>query len=361
MLRLGVTNDVDLAPLFFPIEAGWAATPPDLTTSDGNSLSELEQRLLAGQLDIAPIGPLTYAQHQKELFLLPYPVRTYDIAADALFMISKKRMDKYETPKIAVAPSSATGEAVVKIIGRHFYHIEPTMQNVTSEVAALDALKGSADICIVSGETGMRAVGPAKGKGYFVEDLTKAWWLFYELPLPLVLFAVRRAWTEEDAIAPLLTRATMQMFRSALQTAKDQMPTLTERAEKRTGLPAPALTDHYAAQRYEFKETHLRGLLEFYRRATLAQLIPAVDDLAFFPPLGPTSPGPSAPPRRTITEQPRDGESSDRTDNERSGSRPRPTDSRARRERAAAQGLRVIKGGKDPKPDSTEGEEEQEE
>jgi chorismate dehydratase len=334
MVRLGVTNDVDLAPLFFPLEAGWATTPPGLITSNG-TLTELETSLLAEELDIAPISPLTYAQHQTTLYLLPFPVRAFDLASDALFLISKKRMDKYDKPKVAVPPGSAIGEVILKLIGRNFYSIEAEFQSVPSDIAALNALQSEADICILSGEPGMCAISPAKEKGYFVEDLSKAWWLLYELPLPLMLFGIRREWTGQEPEAAQLTRAIIQMFRSAIQSAKEQIPTLIAHAEKRTGLLEQALNDHYAAQRYEINSHHLRGLLEFYRRAASMGLIPTVADLNFFPLLGATPSGPASPPRRTIME----------------ASSPRssvPNSSHTRREQAEAQGLRVIKGGKNP-------------
>jgi predicted solute-binding protein len=351
MLRLGVTNDVDLAPLFFPIEAGWAATPTGMVTVDG-TLPELETQLLAGKLDMAPIGPLTYARNTDKLVLLPHPVRAFDLASDALFLISNKRLDKYEKPKVAVAPTGATGEAILSLIGRNFYSFEPQFQSVPNEVNALNALKNGADLCILSGETGMRAVGPAKGKGYFVEDLSKAWWLYYELSLPLILIGIRREWTTQEPTAMELSRATMQMFRTATLKAKEQMPTLSGIAEKRTGLPAEALETHFAAQRYELNINHLRGLLEFYRRAALANLIPPVADLDFYPLPVAAVPAPPAPPRRTVQERPL-GLVRDKAEGE------TPTRSRSsgrnRRAQAEAQGLRVIKGGKD-KPGAVEEE-----
>lgn len=359
MLRLGVTNDVDLAPLFFPIEAGWAATPSGLITQSG-SLPELEAELLAGKLEIAPIGPLTYAKNRSKLFLLPYPVRAFDLASDAIFLISNKRLDKYEKAKVAVAQSSLTGEAILKLIARNFYSMEVQFQSVPSEVAALNALQNGADICILSGETGMRAVGPAKGKGYFVEDLSKAWWLNYELSLPLILLGVRREWTTQDPDAIVQARAIMQMFRNALQKTREQMPTLTDLAEKRTGLPAQALTDHYSAQRYELNTNHLRGLLELFRRAALANIVPMVDDLDFYPMAGVAAPAPPPPPRRIAPERPvglvreDDQETNEPTSiRSRSGQKP----PRSRRERAEAQGLRVIKGGKDSEGAKEEAEE----
>ncbi len=354
MLRLGVTNDIDLAPLFFPVEAGWAATPTGLVTKNGTP-AELEARLLNGELDIAPINPLTYAKNQAKLLLLPYPIRAFDLSSDAIFLVSNKRLDKYEKPKVAVSPGSGLGEAILRIIGPSFYSIEPHFLLVPGEVAALDALRGAADICILSGETGMRAVGPAKAKGYYVEDLTKAWWLQFELPIPLILFGVRIGWTEQEPGAVVLARATMQMFRTTLKNARDQMPILVEKAEKRTGLPAQVLTNHFSQQRYEFNQNHLRGLLDFYRRLALIQAAPVVADLKFFPILDPTPPGHNSP-LHPVTQDQRPKEALE--------DRPRPPaqgDYKGGREKAEAQGFRVIKGGKDPNSEDENNEDEKEE
>jgi chorismate dehydratase len=370
MLRLGITNDADFAPLFFPLEAGWAALPNGIT-SQTDEPPNLEKALLAGQLDIAPVNPVLYATHAASLDLLPYPVRAFDLAADSIFLISTKRPDQLEQARVAISPSSQTGEALLKIIAGKYYGLNPKAFSVPTEAAALESLQSQADSCVISGEAAMRAAGWAKAKGYFVEDLTKAWWIMTGLPLPTYLLAVRKEWTRTEPEATTLTRSLMLAFRRALQHSQDQRPTLLGRAADRTGLPTEALDDHYRLQRFELNEAHLRGLLEFYRRAAALGIIPLVEDLSFFPALAPLAAAPAQPPRRSQPEASRPAAAPDRlrkphlesvpeqaaeeTETEAEAEpahapeQPKRSGSRraAVRAEAQAKGLRVIKGGKD--------------
>lgn len=381
-LRLGLTADVDFAPLFFPLEAGWAGLPNGVTTRTDDP-ARLEKALLDGQLDIAPVNPVLFATHSSTLSLLPYPVKATDIASDSIFFISTKRPDQHDTASVAVSPNSQTGETLLKILAAKYYGLAPKPFPVASEAAALEALQGMADTCIISGEAAMRAAGWAKARGYFVEDLTKAWWIMTGLPLPTYLLAVRKEWARTDPEATNLARALMLSFRRAIQSGQEQRSTLLDRAANKTGLPAPALDDHYRLQRYELNEGHLRGLLEFYRRAAAQNLLPLVEDLDFFPSLTPLAAAPAPPPRRSQPEAPRPaperqpspqrpalermpkpaaaesepagaGAKTEPEQPHRSGSR-----RAAVRAEAKAKGLRVIRGGKDNSgPAASEDEEE---
>lgn len=370
MLRLGVTNDADLAPLFFPFEAGWVE-PPAGTVVQINTLAELEKDLVAGRLDIAPINPLTYALHADTLQMLPTPVRAADLAADSVFLISPRRLDQLERVRVAVSPNSSLAEGVMRIIAGRYYGITPELHPVNSEAQALDSLQGSSDICLISGEAAMRAVGWAKAKGYFVEDLTKAWWIMTGLPLPTYVLGVRQEWVSQEPDATNLARALMLTFRRALLHSQEQRPTLLERAQQRTGLPQDALENHYRAQRYELNEAHLRGLLEFYRRGAALGIVAMPKDFNFFPALATVAPAPLAPPRRTQPQpapRPAPGTGRDRlravsnsneNEAESENGPEQPNKKRgpgSRRSEARARGLRVIKGGKDRR----EGGEEEE-
>jgi hypothetical protein len=170
----------------------------------------------------------------------------------------------------------------------------------------------------------------------------------------------------------------------------EQRNTLLDRASNKTGLPVAALDDHYRLQRYELNEGHLRGLLDFYRRAATQNLLPLVQDLDFFPSLTPLAAAPAPPPRRSQPEQPRPVASLERSAPTQRPARPaleripepeaedsaepetapepqaapespRRSGSRraAVRAEARAKGLRVIRGGKDTSaPTDSEDDEE---
>lgn len=291
---------------------------------------ESEQRLLSGEVDIAMIGPLIYAQHQSEFYLLPTPIRASDLATEALGIIAKKRPDQLEQPQIVYAPSGSTGYALLKILASRYYGFEPDFREVSSEAVALNSLSSTADICILSGEVIMKAAPVASTRNLFYEDLTKAWWIATGLPLPLGVFALRRDWVAANKDeAEAVVRKILQSLRGAIQYSKEQMDTLVSLAAKQSGLTVEDLDTHYSQQRYELREPQLRGLFEFYRRAAQIKLAPEVKDLAFFPQLGGSSNAvtnlkPVANDAETL---------------------PKPKRSTTS-QRAEAQGLRVIKGGK---------------
>jgi chorismate dehydratase len=345
-LKLGVTSDADLAPLFFPLEAGWALLPSGIT-SESRTPGELEKGLLDGSLDVAPVSPFTYAAHRDKLMLLPYPIRASDIATDSVFLVSKKRPDQYIKVKVAVSPASATADALLKAIAGQYYGFEPETLPVATEAAALDALNGRSEISLLSGEAAMRSIGWVKSKGLYVEDLTKAWWIMTGTPLPIYLFGVRRAWTESDKDANHLARELMLYFRQALRVGMQQRPTLLGKVAYQTGLPEDVLDKHYQVQKYELNEGHLRGVFEFYRRLAMVRLIAPLDDLDFFPKMGTVAPAPAEPPRRSQPEQvPRSN-----NDN---------ANKTSRRQEAEQRGIRVIKGGKDTAGDKPEQENDDE-
>jgi predicted solute-binding protein len=331
-IRLATTNDLDLAPFFFPVEAGWALAPAGLLEIVPGTVEEGCARLLDGEVDVALVGPAFYVSHHSQIKILPAPFYGSDINSNNIFLISKKRPDTHDKPRIALHGENSTGEVLLNILGRPFYGFEPIILPVDSHIEALDALSTpEIDMCLVSGEVGMRASGPASIKGYFVEDLTKAWWLLVGQPIPTGLFGVRQGWIDQNPDSSVKARQLMIFLRSSLQKSKEQLETLCEREEKRTGLPADALAKHFTTQRYEPTAAHLGGLLEFFRRASRLGLLTDLRDLSFFPPLGPLASAPPSPPRRTQPEKNR---------------REEPARNNNARARAQAQGLQVIKGGK---------------
>jgi hypothetical protein len=239
---------------------------------------------------------------------------------------------------------------LLRVLAGRYYGFEPELVAATSEAAALESLNGASDISILSGEAAIKAAKAAVSRGYFAEDLTKAWWILTGVPLPLGLFALRRDWVAANkATAEMQVRALLMSMRSALQHSREQMATLTEQAASQSGIAAEELEGHYRQQRYELREQQLRGLFEFYRRANELGLAPLVTEPALFPEpsdSAKTSSGVSlVKPVPTLEALP--------TPNQKAKQNyPTPKPRTSPGEQAQAQGLRVIKGGKADNPAS---------
>ncbi|NWJ48483.1 MAG: hypothetical protein HXX08_21715 [Chloroflexi bacterium] len=340
-IKLATTNDLDFAPFFFPIEAGWAIPPADLVEMVPGTAEDCMMRLLNGDVDVAPVDPALYALYQNELRILSALLYGSDMNSNNLFLLSKKRLDSFEKPRVAVSVRNHTGEILLKVLARPYYGFEPEFKPVASDLDALNLFSSpEVDMCVVGREVGMRAAGPANERGYFVEDMSKAWWLLIGQPLPSALFVVRRAFVEKEPDADKQVRQLTQFLRSSLQKSREFLSTVVEIEEKRTGLPAEGLTKHYSSQKYEYNAAFLNGLQEFYKRALRLRLISPVENFNFFPTIAQVAPAPESPPRRTVSEDKVKGNDSKKND-------------RSARSRAEERGITIIEGGKKPeKPDS---------
>ena len=98
MIRLGRISYVNMAPVFHRLQAEVEEVPGVPT--------ELARRLLAGEVDVAPIPSIEWARNAAKLRLLPRLCVSSEGAVDSIQLVSPKPLDKILT--IAVTPESAT-------------------------------------------------------------------------------------------------------------------------------------------------------------------------------------------------------------------------------------------------------------
>ena len=112
-LRLGRISYVNMAPVFFRVEA-------DVEEIQGVP-TELNQRLLDGELDVAPISSIEYARHAERLRLLPRLCVASEGAVDSIQLVSKKPLEQVRV--VAVTPESATSVVLTKVLLPEAVHV----------------------------------------------------------------------------------------------------------------------------------------------------------------------------------------------------------------------------------------------
>src|SRR3954466_12713373 len=105
-LRLGRIGYANMAPVFFRLEA-------DVDEVVGVP-TDLNRRLLAGEIDVAPISSIEYARHADSLRLLPRLCVSSDGAGESIQLISKTPLDRIRT--VAVTPESATSVVLTRVL-----------------------------------------------------------------------------------------------------------------------------------------------------------------------------------------------------------------------------------------------------
>src|ERR1043165_8233843 len=106
MIRLGHIGYVNMAPVFFQLDA-------EVEEIVGVP-TELNRQLVAGELDVAPISSIEYARHADPLRLLPRLCVSSEGAVESIQLISKTPLEKIRS--VAVTPESATSVVLTKVL-----------------------------------------------------------------------------------------------------------------------------------------------------------------------------------------------------------------------------------------------------
>src|SRR5215204_5751520 len=106
MIRLGRISYVNMAPVFHRLDV-------DVEEISGVP-TDLNRRLLAGEIDVAPISSIEYARNADRLRLLPRLCVSSQGAVDSIQLVSKLPLEHVRT--VAVTPESATSVVLTKVL-----------------------------------------------------------------------------------------------------------------------------------------------------------------------------------------------------------------------------------------------------
>jgi len=83
--------------------------------------TELNRRLLAGEIDVAPISSIEYARNADRLRLLPRLCVGSEGAVDSIQLVSRKPLEQVRS--VAITPESATSVVLTKVLLPEAEHV----------------------------------------------------------------------------------------------------------------------------------------------------------------------------------------------------------------------------------------------
>jgi chorismate dehydratase len=246
LIRLGRIGYVNMAPVFFRLDA-------DVEEVVGVP-TELNRRLVAGELDVAPISSIEYARHADTLRLMPRLCVSSEGAVESIQLISRTPLDKIRS--VAVTPESATSVVLTKVL---FPDAEQVPLGEDAEAKLL--------------------IGDAALKSAFEDptphhDLGRLW--LERTGLPMV-FAV---WAAPEPTHPELPELEDALVES-VQAARAEPERLAFESSERYGYPAGFLARYFEKLRYRFGPRERAGLYTFLELARDAELLDTVPELRF--------------------------------------------------------------------------------
>jgi chorismate dehydratase len=246
MIRLGRISYVNMAPVFYRVEASFdevSGVPTDLN-----------RRLLDGEIDLAPISSIEYARNAERLRILPRLCVSSEGAVDSIQLVSRVPLERIR--RVAVTPESATSVVLTKVL-------LPEAEHVPLEV--------DADAKLLIGDAALKSAFEDPTPHH---DLGRLW--LERTGLPMV-FAV---WACPDP-APSGIAELEDALVASVRLARTEPEGLARQASRQYGYPAGFLARYFEKLRYRFGPRERAGLYTFLELARDVGELEQVPELRF--------------------------------------------------------------------------------
>jgi len=246
VIRLGRISYVNMAPVFHRLEA-------EVEQVQGVP-TELNARLLAGELDLAPISSIEYARNADRLRLLPRLCVSSEGAVDSIQLVARRPLEQVRT--VAVTPESATSVVLTKVLLPEARHVP---------------LGEEADATLLIGDAALKSAFEDPTPHH---DLGRLW--LERTGLPMV-FAV---WACPEPVADGLAELEDALVAS-VRLARAEPEKLAYEASDRYGYPPGFLARYFEKLRYRFGPRERAGLYTFLELAHEVGELDEVPELRF--------------------------------------------------------------------------------
>jgi chorismate dehydratase len=263
-MRLGRIGYINCAPVYGAIDRGVVEAPGQLVTGTPAELNDL---LVAGELDVSVISAVEYARHAKDLVLLPDLAISCDGPVRSVALFSKRPVGKLDGRTVLISASSRTSVALLELLCKDVWEIAPKFAEARAEAQDLDALAALPhEAVLVIGDAALALA--ARGSYPHRYDLGEQWKRWTGLPFVFAVWAARR----------VVDPAAVQRGHRSLLASRDwglaHLDDLASDAARTTGVPVAACREYLGGLDYAFTYKHLVGLTDFFRRLAAEGIVP---------------------------------------------------------------------------------------
>jgi chorismate dehydratase len=263
-MRVGRIGYINCYPVYGAIDRGHHTLAGRLVTGTPAELNEL---LVAGELDLSVISAVEYARHARDLVLLPGLAISCDGPVRSVVLYARRPVEQLDGRAVLVSASSRTSVALLELLCRHVWRVRPHLAQVRAEAADLGTLEQLPhEAVLVIGDAALLlGESPAYPVRY---DLGAEWKRWTGLPFVFAVWAARRTADQERV------RAVHDVLRASRDWGLAHLPVLAEAAALATGVPVPVCERYLSGLDYALGDAHLAGLGEFFRRLAADGLAP---------------------------------------------------------------------------------------
>jgi len=264
-MRIGRIGYINCAPVYGAIDRGVVALPPGGELVTGTP-SELNDLLVAGELDMSVISAIEYARHANELVLLPDLAISCDGPVRSVALFAKHPVHALTNRTVLLSASSRTSVALLELLCRNVWKIKPRFAEARAEAQDLDALAALPhEAVLVIGDAALQLA--AAGKYPHRYDLGEEWKRWTGQPFVFAVWAARRA------ADPAAVRRGHTVLLDARAWGLAHLDDLAADAARTTGVPVGMCREYLAGLDYAFSDQHRTALNDFLRRVGSLQFV----------------------------------------------------------------------------------------
>lgn len=253
MLKIGALPFINSLPFFQPIAEKNVAFDGDITYGTPTEINALLEN---GAIDIGLVSSASFiANRDRYILLTNLGIGTMK-CIHSVCLYSNSPPESLNGKKILIPDSSSTSVALLKVLCKYFWNIDPLFIQAPSSVhfdsSLYDASLVIGDDCLTS----------KSGSTHFVTDLAEAWYHHTGKPFVFAVFATRcDIWMQE----PELVREFHQKLFQSYDYSQTHFDNIITAAQQKTHLPIETLQQYYKALDYYLESEHFQGLEHFAR------------------------------------------------------------------------------------------------
>jgi chorismate dehydratase len=263
-MRLGRIAYINCAPVYGAIDRGIVPAPGELVTGTPAELNDL---LVAGELDVSVISAVEYARHAKALVLLPELAISCDGPVRSVALFSRRPVGQLDGRTVLLSASSRTSVALLELLCREVWQIAPKFAEARAEAQDLDTLAALPhEAVLVIGDAALALA--ARGTYPHRYDLGAEWKRWTGLPFVFAVWAARRS----------ADPAAVQRGHAALLASRmwglAHLDELAADGARSCSVPRATCLEYLSGLDYAFTYKHLAGLTDFFRRLAAHGIVP---------------------------------------------------------------------------------------
>jgi chorismate dehydratase len=235
--------------------------------------TELNKKLLNGDLDISPISSVEYARNAESLVLFPDFTVSSDGAVKSILLISRFPIEELSGKRVGLTSTSATSHVLLKLILTRGYTVFPEYFVFPPGV---NTIPSEADAILLIGDAALHySVNP---EDFIVYDLGMEWKKLSGKKMVYAVWALTRSFTETRNA---LSDHVFDMFKRSMEYSMKHLSEIAEYAARWEPFTPEFLMEYFRSLRFDFDKPYQEGLIHFYRMAAEIREIKSVPELKF--------------------------------------------------------------------------------